>query len=753
MSANRGLGPGGGATGGAPGSDGRGTPLAFEFEISMTPTPQRSYPQHLQRPQHYPQCSGSQVSQYPQYQQSPRPQYPAQQPQQYYQQQPYTPQNQHAHHTQQYGQPRTPSQQHHDHQAPRRPVPSQSHLQTAAPHTPGPQQHTHEHSLLLISLAESYFENAHHIGANAAAGKGNDACLYYKLMATGLACLESILLPQKGKTIQARLEALVRLRYAAVLFEETDNLREAETVLLKGIITASRNNNLLDLNFSMQHLLVRIMFQMNPKAALIQLQKYTKEAEERGNPLWAYAFRFLRCSLLLENSPSRDVQLALHSLQKIATISQRRNDMSVFMLSSLTESMISLHLGPEGIETTQRALARVNSMQLEEAVSIEIEYLRTIVDLSSALMLGRPGSEIKRKEETLTEMLRGHDIWVNWSPTGDLEVPIHPPRQGKSKEYLHFRWFAKDDVAIVGYFLSGMANFQTNAHNGQKAEKCLKEGLRRLEQPLDKNGPTPHSLPAAGARIQYRKLLRCFMLLYLAFLFAVRTDWDEAIKSLQILHDCIDRLPNRQEAPPMLEKLVLYLTGTIHQGIGDLSQALAYYQNLLNDPSEIGLVATINTVIILRGSDHCDDRRADSLLRTIERACSETKNALVKAAFCCVKGTERGELIKSKKFLATGLQMAQQLFNQQIMFVVLSFMCQRFFSGVVSEQAEKSARAAWVNSKKGRDNLWSLVSGRMLQDCLRRQGHDLDEEDQRILNGSWEAVQRNFDRPENEDGI
>jgi len=98
----------------------------------------------------------------------------------------------------------------------------------------------------------------------------------------------------------------------------------------------------------------------------------------------------------------------------------------------------------------------------------------------------------------------------------------------------------------------------------------------------------------------------------------------------------------------MLEKLVLYLTGTIHQGTGDLLQALAYYENLLNDPSEIGLLATINTAIIFRGSDHRDDRRADFLLQTVERACSETKNALVKAAFCCVRGTERGELIKSK---------------------------------------------------------------------------------------------------------
>lgn len=32
----------------------------------------------------------------------------------------------------------------------------------------------------------------------------------------------------------------------------------------------------------------------------------------------------------------------------------------------------------------------------------------------------------------------------------------------------------------------------------------------------------------------------------------------------------------------------------------------------------------------------------------MERTCLESKNNLVKAAFCCVKGTERGELIKSK---------------------------------------------------------------------------------------------------------
>lgn len=202
----------------------------------------------------------------------------------------------------------------------------------------------------------------------------------------------------------------------------------------------------------------------------------------RGSPLWAYAFRFLRCNLHLENSQCRDVQTALHGLQKIATISQRRNDVPVFMLSSLMEAMIALYLGPEGAESAQRALARANSMQLDESIPVEVEYLRIIVDLMCSLMVGRPSGEMKVKEDRLTEMLRGHDIWAQWSATGEFGVAVHPPRQGKSKEYLHFTWFSKDDIAIVGYFLSGMANFQINAQSGQKAEKLLKEGLRRLER-------------------------------------------------------------------------------------------------------------------------------------------------------------------------------------------------------------------------------------------------------------------------------
>lgn len=183
----------------------------------------------------------------------------------------------------------------------------------------------------------------------------------------------------------------------------------------------------------------------------------------------------------MENSQCRDVSAALHCLRSISNISQRRNDAQAFILSNLMEALISLHTGPEGVETAQRALSRANSLQLESALPAELEFFRHIVDLLSALMLSRPNIELEQKLKGLQSMLVNRDNWAAWSPVGDFDIPVHPPRQGKNKEYLRFRWFAKDDIFIIGYFLSGMARFQANAQEGCKAEKYLKEGLRRIE--------------------------------------------------------------------------------------------------------------------------------------------------------------------------------------------------------------------------------------------------------------------------------
>jgi Cohesin loading factor len=87
---------------------------------------------------------------------------------------------------------------------------------------------------LLIALAEEYFVAAHKIGPSVTRVMSKDLVNeYQKLIATGLGCLESTF---KKMRLAPRMEAKVRLRYAGVLFEETENYMEAETALSQGII-------------------------------------------------------------------------------------------------------------------------------------------------------------------------------------------------------------------------------------------------------------------------------------------------------------------------------------------------------------------------------------------------------------------------------------------------------------------------------------------------------------------------------------
>jgi hypothetical protein len=92
--------------------------------------------------------------------------------------------------------------------------------------------------MLLVSLAEEYFQAAHELAPTAALSRTvTDVDTYEQLIATGLGCLDTAL---KNVRLPPRLEANIRLRYAGVLFEETENSMEAETALSKGIALCDR---------------------------------------------------------------------------------------------------------------------------------------------------------------------------------------------------------------------------------------------------------------------------------------------------------------------------------------------------------------------------------------------------------------------------------------------------------------------------------------------------------------------------------
>lgn len=87
---------------------------------------------------------------------------------------------------------------------------------------------------LMIAIAEECLEKARNASHDVAMNLcPNQVDEYQELIATSLSCLEAAL--QSNPQLAPREEARVRLRYAALLQEETENLMEAETALAKGI--------------------------------------------------------------------------------------------------------------------------------------------------------------------------------------------------------------------------------------------------------------------------------------------------------------------------------------------------------------------------------------------------------------------------------------------------------------------------------------------------------------------------------------
>lgn len=86
---------------------------------------------------------------------------------------------------------------------------------------------------LLVCVAEECFSKARgNLQDVVSSSSGGAVIEYQKLIATGLSCLETVL---SSNRLTPRQEAKVRLRYASILYEDTESMMEAETALTKGI--------------------------------------------------------------------------------------------------------------------------------------------------------------------------------------------------------------------------------------------------------------------------------------------------------------------------------------------------------------------------------------------------------------------------------------------------------------------------------------------------------------------------------------
>ncbi|KAL8861396.1 MAG: hypothetical protein Q9178_002269 [Gyalolechia marmorata] len=610
-----------------------------------------------------------------------------------------------------------------------------------------------DYQLLLLSLAEDYLAAAHGQGSlKALVDPGIDMQQYYKLVATGLSCLQVVL---KRSKLQPQMEATVRLRYASVLYDETQDMGEAEQTLSEGIKLCDRYR-FFDLKYNMEHLLARVLFEGSPRASLKYLEGVVKNAEAYKHTAWAYGLRFLKVSLLLKLSSHQDILSALAHVRNISAIAENFGDKAVLAIASTVEALIQLQESnsADSIEQAQRALAGARSLQLDPQVGQipQIEVLTNIVDLACSLQHCDPSQAINKMQAMQASLESQSDSWHH---DGTLLVPVQSQDPSKNPGGLGivrkdsqgslaimFRWIPWKDVYVLGYLLSSIATAHKNTSDGLKSEQMLKEGIRRLDKTNAETGLVLEPISTITSRHNWRQTLKCFLQMHLVYTLCTRTAWVAAHNAFLELQKIAASIPKNLE---LLDLQIQYLDGVVNQGIGRLDTALSIFQRpqfSLMGPTttttppthlDLAILSSFNSILIVRDPSHLSHRLLPSLLSSLEPHLPYIENSRpLTSAYNIILATSLNPtaptIVKTKEYLGKSLSAAKAIDNNQLLCMTLSLMSDKFFKGVVGKQSEKSARASENLARKGSDALWRSVTAGLVGKTLELAGRSEDAE-------------------------
>ncbi|KAH7393451.1 cohesin loading factor-domain-containing protein [Cadophora sp. MPI-SDFR-AT-0126] len=611
----------------------------------------------------------------------------------------------------------------------------------------------HDMAMLLVSLAEEYFESAHNLAPSVVFSMTDaDINAYTKLIATGLGCLETAL---KNVKLPPRLEANIRLRYAGVLYEETDNYMEGETALSKGITLCERNHY-YDLKYVMQFLLAKFMAKKNPKASMKALDGHVSESEAYQHYPWVYVFRLLRASHSLDSGIATENHAAIHNLTAVTDLAERQGDHAIHLTASLMKAIAHMkRTGPEAMENIQASIAAAWRYQTETSCNIpQLVGLTHILAVACSIREGNSKAmvaDLKNMQLMMDAALKN----PAWSTTSDvIVIPIK--RTPKSSQIvssdtrmvlgigedggdnLMMCFLNKKDTYSITYLLSGIVLLHKNSAD-QKGFKYLKAGLELLEGDTKAVKKSPGLLPDLLSQRQWRGQILCYFRVYMAFCSAGVGDWPETKRYIDDLRTTSRNFGMSSTEP--LETLAMYITAVYHQGVGNLDLAL----NMFQDPRfalpavkssivtsidqlhrDICLLAALNSLWILQDGPRQDTDRNTVLIEKLKPLCENNSNQDIRTAFNLVVATvptnPPAHMYDVKGYLRAALQGAGVTANTQFLCITLNVMCSRFFSNVVGDQAEKSAMAASTQAANSGNVLWRSVADGMLAQCYEVQG-------------------------------
>lgn len=632
---------------------------------------------------------------------------------------------------------------------------------------------------LLLSLADEYIDNARKLRE-----RTED---YHILMSTALGCLQVAL---KNFKLSPLRSAQLSLKYAQLLYDETNNLDDAEIALTKSIDLCERMK-FIDLKYAMQLLLAKVLFRSKPRAAVRDLESMIQDIETYRHTAWEYPFRFQAVFFALESSNHHNIHDAIQQLEKTQQTANLHSDRAVYAFAAILESLLHLRIpGPDSLSHSQQALAKARSLQLNPDVekhpqmSVMMEFIEVMWAFNTAIDPAALDQKRTNLKDALYASIDGQGwtkdemTWLRINSKSTRGIPtqfgglIH---EMDGKYYMALSWLDKGELESVGFLLTGTALVPQNHHTRGKAEKFISEG----------NKITADGIVAEKAMLSVKDerrnrqghLLCIYFLAEIAFMRGNKGNWERAKEAVRSIESHVQKLGG--DVPDEIRGLLDYLNGCIAQGTGDLSLALKCFQgqslvlrthSAANSMSksqrpavnhtllDLQLLATMNIAFIIRLPSHPQHHLLDRLLNllapyfpngTVRPDAASTGTANVHPVLSpthslLLATLPNTKILQTKSLLAAALNSARRISDVQVMSLCLTLMYDRFFRGGVQDaQAVKCAKAAshHVRTKLG-NPLWAVMSGILEAESMELVGEASESvQDKRAAVGKlWENV-------------
>lgn len=603
-----------------------------------------------------------------------------------------------------------------------------------------------DYQSVLLSLSEEYVNAAHTMSARLCSPHATKVELsqYHKLIATALGCLESLITNYRLR--DARKEARVRLRFASLLFEETEDTIATEEFLSKSITFCERNR-LTDTKYAMHHLLSRVMHRTNATAAIRSLEKLIQEVETMGLTPWIYAFRFLRVSLSVQSSGTTDTSTVLRHLAALNEHADAHQHIGVQIAASTLDAIVHLQSGDSmAADLASRSLAAARTHQTGPVMD-GVPQLRAAIDmldLACAFMQSTPPDQTTQKIIQFHHSLDARAKNTGWTADGSFSLPLGVRSSGDVEAdtggifrttpagelALAFMWFSRSQLYMVGFMLGGISMMNKNGED-RKSETFLAEGLKLNTPTVD--GGLAMSVKATEALAGMQQQIAIAIKLLQIFAYCGRAGWPAALKAIDTLNAELANIPQYHDAHTTCS--LLYLAGMCKQALGDEVGALRLYQSpelsLQPNPHkaetavrDIQALAALNSVSIMRLRSP-NPAIPEKVLADLGPYCENNHNKAIASTWHILRAHDPDpstSIIKIKQCIQAALRPAQAIKNVRIMAIIMNTMTAQFFDGIMGKQALQSASAGRSLARRSQDSLWVSVGDGIYRDSLVRSG-------------------------------